>query len=200
MVTLSRAVVLAAAISLGTATLADAQTSQRVPESPVVYTGAIIATGGHSVQLNTKSGVVTVQMKPGWTVASSHPAAVREIKPGDFIASNNLNIDANTGKATELRVFEPGYRPEYGSHPMPTPGYSMTHALVAASAAAPEGQRLTVTFPAGSREIIVPLGVKVLAYNIQSRSLATPGTVVTAVTRKDPDGVSRAGRLLLVTK
>ncbi len=200
MVTLSRALALAATIALSAATLADAQTSRRVPASPVVYTGAIVATGEHSVQLKTKSGVVTVQMKPGWTVSSSHPAAASAVKPGDFIASNNLDIDDNTGKATELRIFEPGYRPEYGSHPMPTPGYSMTHALVAASAVAPEGQRLTVTFPAGSRRIIVPPGVKVLSYTIESRSLATPGTVVTAVTRKDPDGVSRAGRLLLVTK
>ncbi len=186
--------------TFGVATLADAQDSERVPESPVVYVGPIISTAKSSVELRTKNGVETVQMTPGWTVASSHPTSASAVKPGDFIASNNLNIDAHTGKATELRIFEPHYRPEYSTHPMPTHGYSMTHALVAASTASPEGQRLSVTFPGGSREIIVPPGVKVVYYTIDSRSLAKPGTVVMAVTRKDPDGVGRAGRLLLVTK
>ena len=195
-----RTIALALAASLTVATLAQAQDSARVPESPVVYTGAILSTDDSSVRLNTKNGPVTVQMKPGWTVASSRTAKATDIKPGDFIATNNLNIGPTSGRSTEVRIFEPNYRPEYSSHPMPTSGYSMTHALVGSSTKAADGQQLVVTYPGGSRNILVPPDVKVVAYDIQGRGLASPGTTVIAVTRKDPDGVARAGRLLLVAK
>ena len=181
-------------------TAAILEQSDIVPESPVVITGAIVSVNRNIVRLKTKEGVVAVHMKPGWTVVSSHPANATDIKPGDFIASNNLNVDPTSGTATELRIFEPSYRPEYGSHAMPTHGYTMTHALVASSTPSQEGQRLVVTYPAGTRNILVPPTIKVIGYTIEDHRLAKPGTIVTAVTRKDPDGVARAGRVVLANQ
>ena len=172
-----------------------------VPASPVGYNGAIVSTAEDAVVLRQKDGTLkTVAMTPGWTVGVARQTSPEAIKPGDFIASANANIDAGSGKANEIRIFEPGYRPEIGTHGMPQPNVSMTHGTVESAAATADGSReLKIVYPDGSRRILVPADVKVTAYDLRDRAAAAPGVMVGAVTRKGPDGVERAGRLLITT-
>jgi hypothetical protein len=171
----------------------------QVPESPVSITGTLVATSEQSVVINAKDGPATVAMTPHWTVGVARSVSAADIKPGNFIATTNTNLDATTGRSTEVRIFEPGYEPEHGTHPMPRPNTSMTHGTVASVADTAEGEQLDITYPGGSRRVLVPPEVKVTAYDIKPRSFAVPGVIVNAVTRKGPDGVARAGRLLVVT-
>jgi hypothetical protein len=64
-----------------------------------------------SATLKDKDGrTLVVQMTPGWTVAVNRVGDAAAIKPGNFVATANTVVDAGTGKSTELRVLEPGYR------------------------------------------------------------------------------------------
>jgi len=149
-----RSLIFAAALCLAW-TAAGAQ----VPESPVGYTGVLVSAADDNVVLKMKDGkTVTVAMTKGWTVGTARSVKVDAVKRDDFIATINVDIDAGSGRANELRIFEPGYR------------------------------------------VMVGPDVKVTAYDLQPRSLAKPGSMVNAITRKDADGVPRAGRLLMVTE
>jgi hypothetical protein len=73
----------------------------------------------------------------------------------------------------------------------------MTHGTVASASRTAEGVELKVTYPDGSRRIIIPPGVTVTFSDLQDRSALKPGVAVSSVTRKGPDGAARAGRLVL---
>jgi hypothetical protein len=189
-------------LSLSAAFLAfsAASLAQQVPEAPVGYTGALTEYSEGSVTLRDKDGnLVKVAMTPGWTVSTARVLSAAAITPGSFVATANTNVDANTGKSTELRVFEPGYRPEEGTHSIAQPNTSMTHGTVKAANQSARGLELDVVYPNGSRHIIVAPEVKVTGYEVHERSTLKPGVVVTAVTRKGPDGVRRAGRLVMAS-
>lgn len=170
-----------------------------IPESPVSVTGALVSADEAAVIIRTGDGPVTVAMTPHWTAGKARTASLRDIKSGEFIATTNIDIAPQTGRSVEVRIFEPGYEPEHGTHAMPRPNTSMTHGRVSTTTLGPDGVRLVVTYPGGSRSIEVPAGTKVTAYDLVDRKLAIPGVTVSAVTRKGPDGVPRAGRLLLAT-
>jgi len=169
------------------------------PEPPVGYSGALVEYSDTSVTLkDNKAGkVINVAMTPGWFVSTAKDLTLEAIKPGSFVATANTNVDAHTGKATELRIFEAGYRPEEGTHEIARPNTSMTHGTVDTATQHDTGLELAVVYPSGSRRIIVPPDVKVTGYDVHERSVLKPGATVTAITRKGSDGVPRAGRLLL---
>jgi hypothetical protein len=150
-----------------------------------------------SVTLKDKDGkTVVVQMTPGWTVSISRVGDAATIQPGNFVATANSPVDANSGKSTELRVLEPGYRPEEGTHGMGGTNM-MTHGTVESASKTSAGVELNVTYPGGSRRILVPSEVTVTFFELQDRKELKPGVSVSGVTRKGPDGVPRAGRLVL---
>ena len=173
----------------------------QAPEAPVGHSGSAVSYTDDSVTLTEKDGkTVTVAMTPGWTVVIAKPVPAASIKPGDFVATANRDTGPDSGTSTELRILNPGYRPENSTHPMGPPAMSMTHGTVAASAATPAGQALTVTFPAGSRHITVPADVKVVGYDVHERDWLKPGTAITIAARRAPDNVYRASRVEIIQK
>jgi urease gamma subunit len=166
-------------------------------EHPQGHTGALVSYSDADVTVREKDGqTVVVAMTSGWTVATARAIRIDAIRPGDFVATINADIDAGSGRANELRLFEPGYRPELGTHAMPQPETSITHGTVSAVRKMATGLQLDVVYPEGSRLIQVPSTVKPIAYDLQARDFAQPGMTVTAVTRRDADGVWRAGRIV----
>jgi hypothetical protein len=170
-----------------------------VQEPPVGYSGSLIEFSADRVTLRDKDGkVVEVAMTPSWTISSVRSLDAGAIKPGSFVATANTVVDDHSGRSTELRIFEPGYRPEEGTHLMAQQSNTaMTHGTVASVTRGTEGVELEVTYPGGSRHIIVPPDVKITGYDLQDRKVLKPGVRVSAVARKGPDGVLRAGRLVL---
>jgi hypothetical protein len=137
-------------------------------------------------------------MTPGWTVSVARTTTAESIRQGDFVATTNAPIDAGSGKSTELRILEPGYRPEVGTHLLSATSTNMiTHGTVKSVAKIADGVELEVTYPDGSRRIIVPTGITVTAFDGLERGALKPGVAVSSVTRKGPDGMARAGRLVL---
>lgn len=179
-------------------TIPAATWAQTPPPSPTPFSGTLVSVNGDNVTLKNKDGKeVVVQMTPGWTVSIPRVAEAGAIKPGSFVATANASVDANSGKSTELRVLEPGYRPEEGTHGMEGSANQMTHGTVANATKTSAGVELNVTYPGGSRRIIVPSEVTVTFFDPQDRNSLKPGVGVSGVTRKGPDGIFRAGRLVL---
>jgi hypothetical protein len=175
---------------------AMAQLKAQAP--PVGFSGTLVSFADDSVTLNDKDGKqVVVAMTRGWTVSRPRGVESSSIKQGDFIASANKPVDERTGRSTELRIMEPGYRPEYGTHMMQGAETAMTHGTVNSAGKTAAGIELDVAYPGGSRHLIVPGDVKVTDYVLLDRSVLKPGTQVGAVARKGEDGVLRAGRLTL---
>lgn len=185
---------------LGTFVLGSATHAQqlRVQAPPTGFSGALVAYSEDSVTLTDRDGKeVVVAMTPGWTASKPRSLPSAAIKPGDFVATANKVVDDHTGQSTELRIMEPGYRPEYGTHMMAQGGTAMTHGTVSSARQTAAGVELDVTYPDGARHLIVPVEMKITDYELQKRDELKPGTKVSAVARKGGDGVLRAGRLTL---
>jgi hypothetical protein len=166
------------------------------PPNPTGFSGVVVSAANDKVVLKTKDGMqTTIAMTPGWTVSTNRPTTADAIKAGDFVATTNTNIDANTGRSTELRILEPGYEPEHGTHAFPTPNTSITHGRVKTSTKTAAGQELDIVYDGGQRHIIVGPDIKVTASDLHPRSDAKPGVMVSGVTRKDDKGMAYAGRL-----
>ena len=170
----------------------------QVQAPPVGFSGELVKYADESVTLKDKDGKeVVVAMTRGWTVSRPHGVEATAIKKGDFVATANKVVDDHTGQSTEVRIMEPGYRPEYGTHLMGPGGNAMTHGTVTAASKTSAGVELDVTYPGGSRHLVIPGEVKVTDFQLLDRSVLKPGTKVGAVARKGDDGVLRAGRLTL---
>ena len=164
---------------------------------PKGFNGTVVGVAGDTVTLKDKDGKqFVVQMTPGWTVSVVRKADAGAIKAGNFIASQNVPVDSSTGKSTEVRVLEPGYRPEEGTHAVsPNNPNMMTHGTVKSAKKTADGVELEVTYPDGSRHLIVPSTVPVSVSDPQSRSALKPGMAVGGVTRPGADGIERASRI-----
>lgn len=177
---------------------ADRSAEMARPAPPAGVSGAIEAVDGDVVRIRTKdANVAPVAMTSGWTVSAARSGTVNQVQIGQFVASANINVSAGRGRATELRIFEPGYLPEFGTHQIGAPNTAMTHGFVFGIRQVSTATELDVYYPGGCRVIEVPADVKVTAYDLLGRSAAAPGREVSAVTRPGSDGVQRAGRLVL---
>jgi len=105
------------------------------PAPPRGVSGATVSVAEEVVELRQKDGAVTkVAMTSGWTLSYPVQAGVDALRVGQFVASANWPVGEGHGAANELRVFEPGYLPEYGTHTVNAPntleGTMMTHGFV----------------------------------------------------------------------
>ena len=169
---------------------------------PHPFSGAIVSVDGNTISLQDKDGTsFTVQMTPGWTVSVVRKVDADAIKPGSFVATTNAPVTANAGRSTELRILEPGYRPEEGTHAVsPTDSNMMTHGTVKSVNKNEAGVELEVTYPGGSRMLLVPVTAPVTISDPLDKSVLKPGVAVGGVTRTGPDGVARASRVQLSNK
>jgi hypothetical protein len=188
---------LAALLAIPVFTLA-----QDAPAPPKGFSGTFVSLSGNTVTLQDKDGkTFTVEMTPGWTLSANRAGKPSDIRPGDFIATQNVPVSARAGRSTEVRILEPGYRPEEGTHAVSATNQNMmTHGAVKSVTATDAGFELEVTYPDGSRLILVPDNVPVTVSDPLDKSVLKPGQSVGGVTRTGSDGVPRASRLQLQSK
>src|ERR1700749_5265881 len=90
------------------------------------YAGTVTAVAADHLTVRDKDGKTSdVPLARTWTAVATRPVDIEAIKPGSFVATANTNIDANTGKSIELRIFEPGQKLGEGSRPMAQPNTTM---------------------------------------------------------------------------
>ena len=191
------AILSAAMLVLPAAALAQAP----APPAFVVLRGVVTAASDDSVTIKGADGKDTVMpLVKTWTVVGTKPVDPDTIKPGSFVATANTNIDANNGKSTELRIFEPGNKGGEGSRPMAQPNTTMTNATVTKVTKAVQGRGIDVTYPGGVRHIIVPPDMPVIGNFPLEHSAVKPGVTVVAIGAKGADGVVRGTRVQIAEK
>src|SRR5215472_14060389 len=121
------------------------------PGAPPAFTrfaGTVTAVAADHLTIKAQDGQTTqVPLSPTWTAVATRPVDIEAIKPGSFVATANTNIDANTGKSIELRIFEPGNKGGEGSRPMQQPNTTMTNATVQTVTKGAQGRELVVAYP-----------------------------------------------------
>lgn len=174
------------------------------PGAPLGVTriqGVVTAVTTDSVTIRGDDGKVTVlPLLSTWTVSGKRPVDIEAIKPGSFVATANTNIDANTGKSIELRIFAPGDKGGEGSRSMTQANTTMTNATVTKVTKGAQGRELDVAYPGGVRHIIVPPDVQVIGNFPLDRSALKPGVKLTVLGVKGSDGVMRGSRLEIAEK
>ena len=197
---MSKPLILAAAASI-LAGAAMAQAPAGAPPAFTRYAGTVTAVAPDHLTIKDKDGKTSdVPLARTWTAVATRPVDIEAIKPGSFVATANTDIDANTGKSIELRVFEPGNKLGEGSRPMPQPNTTMTNATVQTVTKGAQGRELVVSYPGGTRHIIVPPDVQVIGNFPIDRDSLKPGDEISAFGVKGDDGVARATRVQVARK
>lgn len=175
---------------------AAASAASAQPPAGMRVTGVVTAITPTSFTVKTADGATTVlTLPPTAVVVKTHPVDIDAIKPGSFVATANTNIDLTSGRSIELRMFEPGAHVGEGSRPMPAPNTTMTNGTVETIAKGKDGRELDVSYPGGTRHIIVPSNVQVIGAFPADRDDLKPGVTVTTFAAKSADGTSVAGRV-----
>jgi hypothetical protein len=161
-------------------------------------TGFIAAVAADGLTVRGADGVETrFGVAPDLSVVVSRPVDRSTVKPGDFVATANLQQPNGEGRSIELRVFEPGSRLGEGSRPMAQPGQVMTNATVTKVATTAAGLELDVAYPGGERHIVVPPEVTVIASIPVDPAELKPGTPVAVAAARGSDGALRATRITI---
>jgi hypothetical protein len=187
----------AAALAAGL-TLAAAAYAQppAAPGGPVRLAGTVTAITADSLTVKAKDGVETkLGLAKGWTLVATKEVPQDAIKPGGFVATANLNQADGVGRSIEIRLFEPGAKLGEGSRPMAQANTTMTNANVTKVEKTAAGLEIDVAYPGGSRHIIVPPDVKVIASIPTDTAALKAGAEVNAVATRDPDGSLKVARV-----
>lgn len=162
--------------------------------------GTLTAISADGLKVRDAAGhEVSLGVGPAVSVVATRSVARDSIKPGDFVASANLNQADGVGRSLEMRLFEPGSHAGEGSRPMTQPGAApgqmMTNATVTHAAQTKAGLELDVQYPGGVRHLIVPPDVPIIGYLPVEASTLKVGTAVTALAVRGSDGVLRTSRI-----
>ena len=124
-------------------TQAEAQTRVR---------GTITAADTNSITLDDKT---QVRLGEKTEIVFAQPIALSDLKPGDFLGVTSVKHADGKLVAYEVRRFpkpvNPGHRPFDGRDDQ-----TMTNASVNAVVSATSGRELTMAYPGGAQQIMVP--------------------------------------------
>ena len=164
-----------------------------------IVRGVVAAVTPASLTVTTKDGkAVTVALAPGWIVAVTKPISADAIVPGSFIGTTELPQADGTGVSVEVHVFPPGLKVGEGHYPWDTqPGATMTNGTVGTVAAVGGGRALDVSYPSGTRHVVVPAGVPIVQITPGgAQSLIHPGVSVFLIAVPGPDGAPVTNNVL----
>lgn len=171
-------------------------------EAPRRLRAQIDSVDGQTVMLTTREGEkIKLSLSPMASVTALVPAKLDEIKPNSYIGTAAMPQPDGTLIALEVHIFTEqqrgageGHRPWDGG----TGGNTMTNATVSTVVAAKNdarGRMLTLTYPGGDKQVLVPDSVPVVAFAPGDRSLVKAGNHVLVQAVKTADGSYGADRI-----
>ncbi len=132
---------------------------------------------------------VTVALADKWTAAVLKPIPATAIQPGSFIGTAEIPQADGVGRSLEVHVFPPGVKMGEGHYAWDLkPGSMMTNGTVGKVVASPKGRELDVSYPTGTRHIVVPPRVPIVQITPGDRSLIKPGVSVFMIAVPSPSG------------
>jgi hypothetical protein len=161
--------------------------------------GKVASLAGDVLVVQPRHGPkATVKLAPTWIVVVMKPVDPATIQPGSFIGTTEFEKPDGTGKSLEVHVFPPGVKIGEGHYPWDLKPHSMmTNGTVGKVTASGKGRMLVVSYPGGSRNILVPPNVPVVATAPGDRTLVAKGVSVFIRAAQQADG-SFAGNTVLV--
>ena len=180
---MNRSYWLAGGIALALIVPAAAQDAPRK-----IFRGEVASLDGQTLGLKTKDGqTVSVTLTPDWRVRVVVPIGVEAIHTGSFIGTAQMPQADGVGRSLEVHVFPPGVKSGEGERDWDSkPGARMTNGTVTGEVTADaKGRELTLTFPGGSRKIVIPPDVPVVQFNAAQHADIKPGVQVFIVAMGD---------------
>jgi len=180
-----------AAVGLMIAGTVSAQPPASAPQAPTLVRGQVTAMTASALSVKSRTGeTLTLNLTPTWTVSVMKPVAVDAIQPGSFIGTAEMPQADGTGLSLEVHVFPPGVKAGEGHYAWDlTPGSMMTNGTVGKVAPGAHGRELDVSYPSGTRHIVVPANVPIVQISPGTQALIKPGVSIFAIARQGPNGL-----------
>jgi hypothetical protein len=191
--TRARALGMAMALVLLAAATATAQV-------PIRVRGSIAKVSGQTLTIASRdNSTVEVRLAANAGVTAVVPAALSDIKAGQFVGIAALPGADGTFRAQEVLIFPEAARGTgEGHYPWDlAPGSTMTNGTVDVVVERVEGPILTLKHKDGSVKIEVPTDVPIVTFAPGDRSMIQPGAHVFIPGQQQSDGVVTAGRILV---
>jgi hypothetical protein len=175
----------------GTAALALIMPAAAQDAPRKIFRAEVESIDGKTLGLKTKDGqTVAVNLAPDWKVRVVVPIKIDAIQPGSFIGTAQMPQANGVGRSLEVHVFPPGLKSGEGERDWDSkPGARMTNGTVGEKVVkASDGLELTLSFPGGSRKILVPADAPIVQFNSAERTDLKPGVQVFVVAQADGSG------------
>jgi hypothetical protein len=172
--------------------------SMAAAQQPLRAHGTIESFDNSTLVLKPSEGPdMNVKVADDAKIFGALPAAIADVKPGDFIAVGAMPQPDGSQKATIVTIFPESMRGiGEGFRPWDRPGSTMTNATVNSTVASVDGQVVMVKYKDGEKKIIVGPDATIRVYVPGERSELKPGSHI-AIPRieKLPDGALQTARI-----
>jgi len=161
--------------------------------------GEIVKVEGPVLTVKSRGGeTITVRLAEQASVTLVVKAALADITPTAYVGAAAMPQADGTLKALEIHIFAPDMRGVgEGSRDFDLePGSTMTNATVTGTVAGANGTTLTLTYPSGSKTVVIPPGTPIvsMAHGTLADVKAGAGIVIFGGDRL-PDGAIEAKRI-----
>jgi hypothetical protein len=160
--------------------------------------GTIDSVDGAAMVIKQGDGSnVTVKLADNAQVFGVVPAALADVKVGDFVGVGAMPQPDGSQKAIQVMIFAESQRGlGEGFRPWDRPGSTMTNGTVDATVAGVDGQMLTIKYKDGQQKIVVGPDAAIRAYVVGDKSELIAGAHI-AIVRADkmPDGTLQTARI-----
>ncbi len=187
------AITASAVLAMGLLTVAG----QAMAQAPAPHVrGTITKVSGDMIEVRTRRGeTVAVTLDSNLSVAGVFKSALADIKPGSFIGTAAAPQPDGTLKALEVTVFPPGITGGDGHYAWDLePNSTMTNGTVGELSTA-KGRTMTVKYPNGEKQILVPDDVPVVSFHPSSKAALVVGAHITLNPVKAADGSTHTSRV-----
>ena len=168
-------------------------------EAPVRIRGTIEKVEGDTYIVKARDGAeLKLKLAANATVVALVQASAADIKQGSYIGIAGMPQADGSQKALEVHIFPEAMRGVGDGHRGwdLQPSSTMTNGNVEQTAAASDGQLVTLKYKDGEKKVAIPAGIPIVLYVPGEVSELKPGAkIFVSADTKQPDGTLQAPRV-----
>jgi len=169
-------------------------------QSPARVRGSVASLAGHELTVTARDGKeMKIAINDKTEVNVVYAISMAEVKSGSFIGVTAVDKGGGVLTAREVHLFPEALRGRGEGHrPWDLePGSTMTNATVTSmtGTAGASGNQLTLTYPGGKQQIVVPPGTPIVTFEAGNQSMLKPGAQIFVIAEKAADGTLSAQRI-----
>ncbi|WP_152046767.1 hypothetical protein [Aureimonas psammosilenae] len=160
-------------------------------DAPTRVRGTIQVRSDTMLTIATREGPsVEVALSPGYAIRGVSQASASDIKVGDYVGVASVPKSAGGDGAVEVLIFPASMKGTgEGSYPWDLqPNSTMTNATVSNAVQNVDGQRLTLSYPQGSKTVDLSPNIPVVTFTEASQEDLAGGATVFVPATKGADG------------